>query len=795
MSDLRTRVSNAVEERVVRTADAAERLDGRLDRASVEVLRDLAAAIARGRGLPAPIARPPRATADGFEDLSDLPLEALGAAREALLGLEARRAPADDRVLFFGAAGRVALPSRRVGALETAERAALEALPVTREVEPGAVYLHPVDETQKARGAFYTSDPLARPTAEATLAPLLEGGVPRTLDPAMGGGAFLLAALRTMVAAGVDPAVAQAGLWGADLDPVAAEAARLAVWLETGDPSVDFRGLADRLIVADGLFDPRLAEGAFDAVVGNPPWEIVKPNSREWFARHDPFFRRLGKRSARARRARLFELDPALEPAWEEYQRDLRALSERVGASDAFVHQGRGDRNTWKLFLERGLRLLRPGGRLGLIVPAGLATDLGASELRGFLLDENEWEWLFTFENRRGLFDIHRSWRFGPVVVRRGGETRAVRAAFMRTDPDDWRRRDELATAIARDDLARFSPDARVVLELRGDRERRVLERVFADARLVKDVPGLAYRREFDLTNHVDRFVECARLERDGWVRDARGRFVDGDGVVRALPLLQGVMVRDFVFPAAAWRGGRGSRADWVDPEDGAPVRTRWAVPVEAVRERAPAALAPRLALRDVQNATNARTFLATLVPGFPCGNTLPTLSTGDPVEDLWWGAVLTSFVVDRVLRLRMTQNHLNLFTLRELPTPVDVPESVVAEVLTRAARLALNGPVFDDVRSAVAARVGGRDDLAFVSDRARRIELRAEVDARVARAFGLDVDDLAVLLADCDRPVAALRSKEVTAGLDAKGFWRVDRDLPPEARHPARALAKMKEL
>ncbi|MBK7758731.1 MAG: hypothetical protein IPI35_20505 [Deltaproteobacteria bacterium] len=38
----------------------------------------------------------------------------------------------------------------------------------------------------------------------------------------------------------------------------------------------------------------------FDAVVGNPPWEIQKPNSKEFFSNHDPLYRAYGKQEALA---------------------------------------------------------------------------------------------------------------------------------------------------------------------------------------------------------------------------------------------------------------------------------------------------------------------------------------------------------------------------------------------------------------------------------------------------------------------------------------------------------------
>jgi hypothetical protein len=41
-----------------------------------------------------------------------------------------------------------------------------------------------------------------------------------------------------------------------------------------------------------------------------------------------------------------------------------------------FEYQGSADLNTYKMFLEAGYTLLREGGRLGLLVPSGIYSDL-----------------------------------------------------------------------------------------------------------------------------------------------------------------------------------------------------------------------------------------------------------------------------------------------------------------------------------------------------------------------------------------------------------------------------------
>ncbi len=120
---------------------------------------------------------------------------------------------------------------------------------------------------RKRRGVHLTPADIA-----GRLVGLLQPGWARAgvgvLDPAVGGGAFLIAAADALVAAGIAPDTALAGLSGIDHDStaVAVAEAALAVWQVAHD--LDPRPL-DSLQVGDGLLDalPRC-----DIAVGNPPF-------------------------------------------------------------------------------------------------------------------------------------------------------------------------------------------------------------------------------------------------------------------------------------------------------------------------------------------------------------------------------------------------------------------------------------------------------------------------------------------------------------------------------------------
>ena len=225
------------------------------------------------------------------------------------------------------------------------------------------------------------------------------------------------------------------------------------------NPSRSTRDMADELASEFHFFHWELEfpdvfarpEHGFDAILANPPWETAKPNSKEFFSDYDPLYRTYGKQEALSEQKRLFQHDVTIERDWLGYQSYFKSMSnwakhaaspfgdptaedmdtftlergkrgeqlhdewrgrraKHHGYADQaypFRYLGSADLNTYKMFLEVAHHLLRQEGRLGMLVPSGIYTDQGSTELRRLFLDHCHWKWLFGFINWQRIFDIH----------------------------------------------------------------------------------------------------------------------------------------------------------------------------------------------------------------------------------------------------------------------------------------------------------------------------------------------------------------------------------------------------
>ncbi len=530
--------------------------------------------------------------------------------------------------------------------------------------------------------------------------------------------------------------------------------------------------------------------GGFDVIVANPPWDILKPNDKEFFeTRSDAVSKnKMRIEDFTAHRADLLAQDPPLRAEYEAYLTGFPHQSAFFRKSPSYRHQtalvnGKqtgGDLNLYKLFLERAHHLLKPGGHTGIVIPSGIYTDLGAKGLRAMLFDEARLTALFGFENRRGIFEeVDSRFKFVVLTFEKGGPTFRFPAAFMRHDVAELARFPaEGGVLLDVEAVKRLSPASWSLMEFASDTDRQIAEKLAAHPALGLEVPGAWQVRltaEFHMTNDSDLFETAPGAPDAG--RDAPpGR----PPSPARLPLYEGKMIHQF-------------DAHFAGPRYHVEANQGRASLLGRRRDKGQAMdyQAYRLGFRDIAASTNERTMIAALLPPFVfAGNTLPTLriydTDGDRQMDddvqLYLAAVLDSFTFDWLIRKKVT-NHCNFFYVYGQPVPrLTEKDPRFRPLVERAARLVCTLPAFD----ALARRVGLRGHADGATEPEERARLRAELDGLVAHLYGLTEDEFAHVLTGFPLVVPAAKD----AALDAYRALAAQAAQPQDDAEAARAVA-----
>jgi hypothetical protein len=503
--------------------------------------------------------------------------------------------------------------------------------------------------------------------------------------------------------------------------------------------------------------------GGFDLVLGNPPWDTLSPDQREFFGKWASGLRSMAPEEQQAEIGRLIA-DPYIAEQWAEHCRDLFALVHFLKHSGVFTlfargNLGKGDFNIYRMFVETALRRIRVGGFAAQVVPAGLYGGANASAIRKFMFDENRLTVLIGCENKGSVFfpGVHPQTWFAIYSVQRGGKTERFRVTFgvdsiekaIRALSDAMELEAETTRQFARETYA--IPDLRNVAELSTSRKMYAAAPAFGNATLGK--PIRQYSRELDMGT-----------DRDLFTTDPCG-----------LPVYEGRMIDHFDHRAKTYQSGHGNSSVWVERDFGDPAKLivpQWRV----LRENIPSKLGDRcehyrVGFGDVANPRNERSFTATLVPpGVICGHKVPTFTFN--AEYQWaylpWLAVANSFAMDWLTRCRLSAPTLSYTLLDSLPFPrlelsdgfVQAAAPIVLRLICTSTEMTAfwNQMAKYDLAEPVPYDSVPGPALTAPLDRALA---RAELDAMVAlRVFGLTRSEVSTLMVSFD----VLRRREEKA-------------------------------
>lgn len=490
-------------------------------------------------------------------------------------------------------------------------------------------------------------------------------------------------------------------------------------------------------------------KGGFDCMLGNPPWDTLSPDVKEFFEIYDPAIRFADPAGQRAIQASLLA-DPAITRRWNSYRRLLYQTAQFLKEGGRFKlfapgNLGKGDFNVFRMFVEAHLALTRPGGTSGQVVPEGLYNGANSMALRQCLFDEWTLSRLFGFENASEAWfkGIDSRTKFCLYTAVREGSTQSFLSAFNIRSVERLQRVDagealQIPVTLVRE----FSPDALAIMEFGSQREIDIASKMYSAWPKFGDEsagdPTRHYMAELHMGNDRDLFAED----------------------VAGLPVYEGRMVSQFDHRAKGYRGGRGRASEWEDYAFGQPAKAitpQWHVPTERLPSKARERIQLyRVGFCDVASPTNERTLVAALIPPQTiCGDKVPTITY--PAEFEWayllWLAVANSWSMDFIARKKVSLK-MSYTVLDSLPFPrPPINDPRVEQIASLVLKLTCTGPEMTGFWNSMSrygwvAPVSGDKNCPGLEDSEERLVARAELDAIVARdLYGLTRADMELIL------------------------------------------------
>lgn len=553
----------------------------------------------------------------------------------------------------------------------------------------------------------------------------------KVVDPACGSGAFLIKAydlfedlykevLHHLAYQGektntlknsVPELILQKNIHGVDLSNEAVEITQLALWLRSAQKGKSLANLSKNIVCGNSLIDdssihkdslnwhktfPEVSNRpnkGFDCVIGNPPWDRMKLQEREFFdGRDSKIATAVNAAKRRELIKKLEKRNPELFNLYKQTQEQAEKNLSHVRNSGRYLLTGKGDINTYAIFAELAYSIVADNGFAGFLVPSGIATDKTTKDFFGTLIDEKRLYGLYDFENKAPVFtDVHRSFKFS-VLLFGGKEQKSEDIDFFffahsMSDVKDKSRHISLSPK----DIKLLNPNTRTCPVIRNIRDSEITKEIY------KRVPVLTNKIRkkggnpwnikfftmFHQTNdaelfHTEEQMKSKKFKRNGSVWK-KGKKI-------FLPLYEAKMIQMYDHRAASvvineenWmRQGQTSSTTLVQHQNSEyTVIPRWWVNSKVASNALKNRIRPAyISFKDVTSPTNRRTMIASFIPFVGVLNSAPLILTGDNIslsKECCLLANLNSLSYDFVARQKVGGVHLNYFIIEQ--TPVFTPD------------------------------------------------------------------------------------------------------------------------
>jgi Alw26I/Eco31I/Esp3I family type II restriction m6 adenine DNA methyltransferase len=470
-----------------------------------------------------------------------------------------------------------------------------------------------------------------------------------------------------------------------------------------------------------------MKEGGFDLILGNPPWNILKPQEKEFFSKFDSRLTKynVDKREATEIINKLLE-NETVKSQWKKYKDTIRNQAQFFRKEYKFQSEflevyGKskkvsGDLNLYKLFIERIYHLLKPNGYCSIVVPSGIHTDAGTKGLRKLLFESNEVHYLYCFENRKGIFpSIHKSFKFDLLGFKKGGKTRTFNVLFMHQDIDILNRIHKYAIKINWELIKRLSWSSWSILEFKTELDIKIAKKMYRHPRISEKRVNKKWN--LNLTRELDITLDSILFNTDK----------------QGYPIYEGKMIEQYTHLFKEPRY-------WIENKK---LFSKFDSKYQDYQEF-------RLGFRSVAASTNRRTMVATVIPNKVCvGNSIIISRIFDSENSkrlidendlLYLCGIFNSFVFDYLLRLKVTTN-INMFYIYDMPVPTVSTENKEYENIVKHVALLLSSyPRFESLAKY-------HELTKMTEDRLNRQKIWAIIDVLVAKLYGINHKELEYIL------------------------------------------------
>lgn len=548
----------------------------------------------------------------------------------------------------------------------------------------------------------------------------------------------------------------------------------------------------------------------FDVILGNPPWEVLKPESDDFYGAiyNDNHNDRYVNINSIAKKRFITECKKStfINDSWIEYEYQLKLMMEyfyanrsvNILGSIKYTVQGGSDQNLYKLFTELYNDLIKQGGQCGVVLPATFYSDKGSQELRNLIFTNFTVSRLCGFINTKNAFfnELHAQWLFAILIAKKGILDNKFIGVFGIDDPVQVSDIDDKVFEYGYDVIDTTSPTIKSVLSFKNIKDLQMINNLYINHPILSSEDwSLVFTSELHMTQnkqffnqekdgtflyvgeifhqfitlfqlnntpsllHLENFLNL-KSTKQSYISEKNieiisKKLLDSKKkyIKRALKNNIRKQIDDGVYPLS--KEEKNFLINKTNQISSSKLGTFLNNKISTILDN----LDPlhndneeyRLGWRDVTNASNTRTVIATILPpNVFLGNSInylrPFSITNSeyirlpPQKMMYLCGMMNSFIFDFMARIRVSI-HVNIFQIGELPIPIFNANNVIQQkIIELTGGLVCITPEYNSLKK----DLGISDIFTTVEDRHNAL---CELNILAAKLYGVSNIDFKHML------------------------------------------------
>ena len=537
-------------------------------------------------------------------------------------------------------------------------------------------------------------------------------------------------------------------------------------------------------------------QGGFDVMLGNPPWERIKLQEKEFYATRDIVIANAKNKSERDKLIKeLPNTNPELNLEFKEALHAADCSSKFFRESARYPLSAKGDVNTYAIFSELFFKLINLNGEAGLIVPIGIATDNTTKDFFSDIVLSQRLKSLIGFENEKFIFpEVHHSTKFCCLTLTGANKkTNDILLSFFNRDFSSLF--DKLRSFyLSKNDFIKINPNTKTCPIFRTKIDADIVTKIYKNVPILVEEDGninnwgLKFGAMFHMANDSHLFRTIKKND------DKTLIYPDIDNL-QYLRLYEAKMISHFDHRFASYENAEQSNlnsgilpqtSDLDKRNPNFYILPKYYVARNEVKKMENFKNSKWFfGFREITSSISIRTAVFCIVPYSAVGNKIPLISfeESNALKSTLLVANFNSLTLDYVLRQKLGGISLSFFYVKQLPVIsfIQVDKEYKNIIITKSFELnysswdirAFADDVWneaeDDLKAAITkqweenkAVTGGHEwappewceiDEAgcplppFKWDENRRAVLKAELDAIYAKLYGLTTEELRYIL------------------------------------------------